>query len=115
MGPAKSHSKNKTSVSGSSIPVLGVNLKRGQYVFWLLFNIDLGSATSKESSRRALLNDVAEHKSTLKNNRNTHYPGFNFTPKTGVELSEMAVLFLLCMTSFSGGPFKEASKNTVNF
>jgi len=31
------HCKNKTSVSGSSIPVLGMKLKRGEYAFWLYF------------------------------------------------------------------------------
>jgi len=27
--------------------------------------------------------DAAEHRSTLKNNQNTCYPRFSFTPKTG--------------------------------
>jgi len=31
------------------------------------------SATSMESSRRELLNDMAEHRPVLKNNQNTHY------------------------------------------
>jgi len=44
--------------------------------------IDLCSATSMESSRRDLLNDMAEHHSILKNNQNT-YPLIIFTPKTG--------------------------------
>jgi len=37
-----------------------------------------------ESSRRDLLNDVAEHKSILKDNQNTYYPRFSFTPKTDI-------------------------------
>ena len=39
-----------------------------------------------ESSRRDFLNDVAEHKSILKNNQNTYHRRLSFTPKTGVEL-----------------------------
>ena len=39
-----------------------------------------------ESSRRDLLNDMAEHRSILKNNQNTYYPRFSFTPKTGKEV-----------------------------
>ena len=38
-----------------------------------------------ESSRRDLLNDMAEHRSILKNNQNTHYPRFGFTLKTSTE------------------------------
>jgi len=38
-----------------------------------VFEIDLCSATSMESSRRGLLNDMAKHGATLENNRNTHY------------------------------------------
>jgi len=53
--------------------VLGVKLKRGLYVFWLFFKIDLCSATSMESSPRDLSNDVAERGSILNNNQNTHY------------------------------------------
>jgi len=48
-----------------------------------------------ESSRRDLLNDVAERGSILKNNQNTHYPRFGFTPKTGIELPKTGALFLL--------------------
>jgi len=39
----------------------------------LFFKIDLCSATSTESSRRDLLNDMAEHRPILKNNQNTLY------------------------------------------
>ena len=35
-------------------------------------------------------------RSILKNNQNTYYPSFSFTPKTGTELPETGVLFLLC-------------------
>jgi len=37
-----------------------------------------------ESSRRDLLNDMAEHLLILKNNQNTFHPRFGFTPKTSV-------------------------------
>jgi len=37
-----------------------------------------------ESSRRDLLNDVAEHRSILENNQNAYYPRFSFTPKIGI-------------------------------
>ena len=43
----------------------------GWCVFRLFFKIDLCSTTSMESSRRDLLNDMAEHKSILKNNQNS--------------------------------------------
>ena len=36
-----------------------------------------------ESSRRGLLNDMAEHRSILKNDQNTYYSVFSFAPKTG--------------------------------
>jgi len=49
-----------------------------------------------ESSHRDFLNDVTEHRSILKNNQNTYYPRFSFTPKTGIEPPETGVLFLLC-------------------
>jgi len=40
-------------------------------------------ATSMESSRRDLLNDMAEHRPILKDNQNMYDPRFGFTPKTG--------------------------------
>jgi len=46
-----------------------------------------------ESSRRDLLNDVAEHRSSLKNDQNTYYPRFSFTPKTGIAFPKTGVLF----------------------
>jgi len=46
------HSRNKTRVSGSSVPVLGVKLKRGLYLPWLFFKIDLRSATAFMGSSR---------------------------------------------------------------
>jgi len=76
------HSKNKTPVSGREFfTVLGVKLKWQWYVFWLFFKIGLCSATSMESSRRDLLNDVADHRSILKNNQNTYYPVLVSHPK----------------------------------
>jgi len=50
-----------------------------------------------ESSRRDLLNEVAEHRVILKNNQNT-YPRFSLTPKTGIKLPK-GVSFLLLMYS----------------
>jgi len=41
-----------------------------------------------ESSRRDLLNDVAEHRPILKNNQNTYNSSFGITPKTGIALLE---------------------------
>jgi len=38
----------------------------------LFLKIDLCSATSMESSRKDLLNDMAEHRCTLKNVENKH-------------------------------------------
>ena len=46
-----------------------------------------------ESSRRHLLNDVAELRSMLKNNENTFYPRFSVTRKTGVAFPKTGVLF----------------------
>jgi len=40
-----------------------------------------------ESSRRDLLNNVAEHRPILKNDQ-TSTPAFNFTPKTGKAFPE---------------------------
>jgi len=51
----------------------------------------------KESSRRDLLNDLAELRSILKKGQNTHYPRFSFTPETGIAFPKTSrVLFLLC-------------------
>ena len=72
--------------------VLGVQLNRRKYVFWLFYNIGLCSATSMESSRRDLLNDTADHESTLKNNKNTFYLRFSFTPITGIAFPKTGVL-----------------------
>jgi len=89
------HSKNKTPVLGNAIPVLGLKIKRGWYVIWLFFKIDLCSAMSYRRSRRELFIDVPEHRSMLKNHENTYYPGLSFTPKTGIALPKTGVLFLL--------------------
>jgi len=48
-----------------------------------------------ESSRRDLLNDVAEYRSVLKTDQNTYNARFSFTPKTGIELPKTGVSFLL--------------------
>jgi len=49
-----------------------------------------------ESSRRELLNDAAEHRSSLKTDENTYYTRFSFTPKTGIEIPKWDFFFLLC-------------------
>jgi len=46
--------------------------KAGKYVVFWYFNVDIRSATLFERSRRKLSNDVAEHKSILKNYQNAH-------------------------------------------
>jgi len=46
-----------------------------------------------ESSRRDLLNDMAEHKSILKNNQNTYHPRFDFTPKIGIAFPKTGFCF----------------------
>jgi len=46
-------------------------------------------------SRRELIIDGAEHRSILKNNQNTFYLRFSFTPKTGLSFPKTGVLFLL--------------------
>jgi len=51
-----------------------------------------------ESSRRDLLNDVAEYKPILKNNRTTCRLRFGFTPKTGITFPKtgICVMSLAC-------------------
>ena len=39
---------------------------------------------------------MAEHGSILKNDQNTSYPRFIFTPKTGVAFPETGALLLQC-------------------
>jgi len=73
----------------------------------LWVKVDLCSAASFKSSRQELSIDMAEHRSILKNNQNT-YPRFSYTPKTGVELPEMGILFSLC-PAFSGKSWKSST------
>jgi len=55
-----------------------------------------------ESSRRDLLNDMAEHKPILKNNQNTYHTRFGFTPKTGVAFPKTRFCFYcVIMTGYS--------------
>jgi len=59
------------------------------------------SATSMESSRRDLSNDVAEHRHTLKNNQNTYYPRFSFIPNPKqVQHSQKRVFCFYCAHIF---------------
>ena len=48
-----------------------------------------------KSSRRDIFNDVADHRSILKNKQNTNSPRFSFTPKTDTELPEKGVMCLI--------------------
>jgi len=48
-----------------------------------------------ESSRRGLLNDVAEHRPILKNGQYTYYHRFGSTPKIGIEFPKTGDWFLL--------------------
>jgi len=48
-----------------------------------------------ESSRQDLSNDMAERRSTLKNNENTFHPRFSFTLKTCLAFPETGFMFLL--------------------
>ena len=86
---------NLTPILGNAIPVLGVKLKGGCDVFSSFFCIDVCSGIPMESFRRDLLNDMAEHRPILKNNQNTYYPRFSFTPKNR-ELPETGASFLRC-------------------
>jgi len=70
-----------------------VKPKRGWYVFWLFFEIGLGSAISFKRSRRELPIDVAEHRSMLENYQNMHYPRFSFIPKTGIVFLQKGFCF----------------------
>jgi len=57
----------------------------------LFFNEELCSATSMESSRRDLLNDIAEHGPILKNKQTTFHPRFGF--KTGSAFRKTGLRF----------------------
>jgi len=46
-----------------------------------------------ESSRRDLLNDMTEHRLTLKNNQNKYHPRFGFTPNTGTSSPKRGFVF----------------------
>ena len=91
------YSKTK-SCFGECIPVLGVPLKGGWYVFRLFFKIGLFSAISFKSSRRELSIDVAELRTMLKNERNT-YLRFIFIPKTGEAFPKTGVSFSVCLST----------------
>jgi len=68
----------------------------------LFVKLDLCSATSMESSRRDLLNDMTEHRSILKNYQNTYHPRFGFKPKTGIAVPNRGfVLKIHCVFLFN--------------
>jgi len=89
----------------NNTPLLGTfhvywgKVKIDAYVFWEVFTADLCLAISKESSRRDLLNDMPEHPPIFKNNQNTLYPRFIFTPKTGQNSLELKIRFC-CIVVF---------------
>ena len=68
---------------------------------WLFFKIYLCSAISFESSRRDLVNDMAERRSILKNNQNTYYPSFKCIPKTALAFHITDALFYYDISFFS--------------
>jgi len=51
---------------------------------WSVFKIYPCSATSFKRPRWELSTDVAEHRSTLKNDQNKYNPRFSFIPRTGI-------------------------------
>jgi len=66
----------------------------------LCFKIDVSSATSMGSSRRDLLNDMAEqYWPILINNPNAYNPRFSFPPITEAGLAKKVFSFLLCTNS----------------
>jgi len=60
---------------------------------FVIFNIYLCSATSRESFRRDLSNAMREHRCTLKNNQNTYVPRFGVTPKIRIALPKTGFNF----------------------
>ena len=66
-----------------------------------------------ESSLRDLSNDMAEHRPVLKNNQNTYYHRFSFTPKTGVAFPQTGVfLFTVSWNAIKfGGKLWKSHKN----
>ena len=74
-------------------PVLGVEPKRGWFVFWLFFNIGLCSAISFKGLGESF--PLAEHRSMLNDYRSTPYLCFSFMPKTGIAFHKTGVLSLL--------------------
>ena len=50
---------NKNTCFRECYTCFGCETKTREYVFWLFFKIGLCSATSMESSRRDILNDMA--------------------------------------------------------
>jgi len=95
------YSKYKTPFRGSFVPVLGVKPKRGWYVFWLFFNIDQCSATSLESSRRDLLNDMAERLPIWKKKGRTIPVLVSHTHKTALAFPKTGFCFY-CEFMFAG-------------
>jgi len=61
--------------------------------------VDLCSATSMESSPRDLFNDMAEQRPILKNNQNTYYRRFSFTPETSIAFSKTSIVWVFRLGS----------------
>jgi len=67
----------------------------------LVLEVDKCSATSMESSRRELSNDMVELRPALKNNHNTYYPCFKFHIQNMYRITRNEYLILLCGLSSS--------------
>jgi len=77
------HSKTKTPFWGMLYTRFGCETKTGTYFGYFSRLAYVCSAIPFKRSRQELSIDVAEHKCTLKNYKNAHYPRFSFIPKTG--------------------------------
>jgi len=92
--------KKQNSRIGECYTCFGRETKMGVVRISVIFKMDLGSATSMESSRRDLSKDMAEERCILKNNQNKHHPRFGFTPKAGIAYPKRVFCFY-CVESFS--------------
>jgi len=93
-----SSSQKRNTCFREFLPVLGVKLKRRLCEFWLFFEIDLCSVTSIESSRRNILNYMAEYRSIMKSSHTTYEPLSIFIPKTGMNFQkEVHCFYCVCL------------------
>jgi len=69
-------------------------------------------------SRQVLSNDMGEHRPILKNNQNTYYLRFSFTPKKGIAFPKTAffnVRLVLDMFRITYGPSRRPSQQKTVF